>query len=154
MKIGIADTNFAWVDMASIAIGIIKENSKHDIERYTVPGFKDLSVACKRLFKEHNCDIVIAMGMAGGASIDLQCAHEAAMGIQMVQVEESKHIIEVFVFQNESDDDKELFDIAKNRTEKHTLNALALLKGKEELTKFAGQGLRQGKEDRGPINLE
>ena len=64
MKIGIADTTFARVDMAKFAIGIIKKNSNAKIERYTVPGFKDLPVACKKLIEEDNCDIVIALGMA------------------------------------------------------------------------------------------
>ena len=38
MKIGITDTTFARVDMAEIAIKVIKENSDIEIVRYTVPG--------------------------------------------------------------------------------------------------------------------
>ena len=59
-KIGIADTTFARVDMAGLAIGIIKKNSDAEIIRYTVPGIKDLPVACKKLFEENKCDIIIA----------------------------------------------------------------------------------------------
>ena len=92
-KIGIADTTFARVDMAGFAIGVINNNSEHEIERYTVPGVKDLPVACKLLFEKYKCDIVMAFGMAGPEPIDKQCSHEASMGMQMVQVEAGKHIL-------------------------------------------------------------
>ena len=151
MKIGIADTTFARVNMAEFAIDVIKKNSKHEIERYTVPGFKDLPVACLRLFEDCNGDIVMAVGMAGAAPVDQQCAHEASTSIQNVELKTKKHIIEVFVHMTESEDDKEIFEIAKNRTEKHALNTLELLKGKTALTPYAGQGRRQGKENEGSI---
>ncbi len=150
-KIGIADTTFARVDMAKFAIGIIKKNSDAKIERYTVPGFKDLPVACKKLIEEDKCDIVIAFGMAGKMPIDKQCAHEASIGLQTAQLMTNTHILEVFVHMDESKKEKEVYSIAKNRAEKHALNALALLKGRRELTKNAGTGKRQGKKDEGPI---
>ncbi len=152
-KIGIADTTFARVNMAELAIDIIKKNSEHEIERYTVPGFKDLPVACLKLFEDYKCDIVMAFGMAGAAPIDQQCAHEASTGIQNVQLKVKKHIIEVFVHMTESDDDKEIYEIAKNRAEKHALSTIELLKSKTTLTKYAGTGRRQGKEDEGSIKL-
>ena len=154
MKIGIADTTFARVDMASYAIRIIKKNSKHKIERYTVPGFKDLAVACKKLIEENKCDIVMAFGWAGPMPIDEQCAHEASAGIQAAQLMTNKHIIEVFVHASESNKEKELYTIAKNRAEKHALNALELLKGKTALSRFAGMGRRQGKSDEGQIMVK
>ena len=153
MKIGIADTTFARVNMADFAIDVINKNSEHEIERYTVPGFKDLPVACLRLFEDYNCDIVMAFGMAGAAPIDRQCAHEASTGHQNVELKVKKHIIEVFVHMDEANDDKELYEIAKNRAEKHALNTLELLKSKTALTKYAGIGKRQGKEDEGPVKL-
>lgn len=153
MKIGVADTTFARVDMAKFAIDVIKKNSDAKIVRYTVPGFKDLPVACKRLFEEDKCDIVMAFGMAGKKPIDKQCAHEAAIGLQAAQLMTNKHILEVFVHMDESKKEKEIYQIAKNRAEKHALNALALLKGKTELTKYAGTGRRQGKEDEGSIRV-
>ena len=153
-KIGIADTTFARIDMAKFAINAIKKNSDAKIVRYTVPGFKDLPVSCKKLFDEDKCDIVIALGMAGKAPIDKLCAHEASLGLQNAQLMANKHILEVFVHMDEAKNDKELYKIAKNRTEKHALNALALLKGKTELTKYAGTGRRQGKEDEGPIKMK
>lgn len=150
-KIGIADTTFARIDMAKFAIESIKKNSNAKIERYTVPGFKDLPVACKKLFEEEKCDIVIALGMAGKMPIDKQCAHEASLGLQQAQLMANRHILEVFVHIDEAKTEKELYQIAKNRAEKHALNALALLKGRTALTKYAGMGRRQGKEDEGPI---
>jgi len=153
MKIGIADTTFARINMADFAIDVIKKNSNHRIERYTVPGIKDLPVACLRLFEDYNCDIVMAFGMAGAAPIDKQCSHEAALGLQDVELKVKKHIIEVFVHVDEADNDKELYEIAKNRAEKHALNALEILKGKTSLTKSAGTGKRQGKEDEGHIKI-
>ena len=150
-KIGIADTTFARLDMAAFAIDAIKKNSDAEIIRYTVPGFKDLPVACKKLIEEDKCDIVIALGMAGKMPIDKQCAHEASLGLQQAQLMTNKHILEVFVYMDEAKNDKELYDIAKDRIAKHALNALELLKGKTALTKYAGMGKRQGKKDIGPI---
>jgi len=154
MKIGIADTTFSRVDMSSYAIDTINKNSDADIIRYTVPGIKDLPVACLKLFAEDECDIVMALGMAGPEQIDKQCAHEASTAIQKVQLMVKKHILEVFVHMDESEDEKEIFEIAKNRAEKHALNALELLKDKTTLTPYAGTGRRQGKEDEGPINIK
>ena len=154
MKIGIADTMFSRVDMFEIAKKAIDE-AKADIriERYTVPGVKDLPVASKRLFEEYDCEIVVALGMPGAAPIDKTCAHEASLGLGQVQILLNKHILEVFVHMDEAKKEKEIYEIAKNRAEKHALNALALLKGKTELTRYAGMGRRQGKEDEGQIKV-
>ena len=63
-KIGILDTTFARYDMARDAIDEIKSNvTGIKIIRVTVPGIKDLPVACKKLLEE--CDIVMALGMPG-----------------------------------------------------------------------------------------
>ena len=152
-KIGIADTTFARVNMAAFAIDTIKKNSDAKIARYTVPGFKDLPVACKKLIEDDKCDIVLAFGMAGPKPIDKQCSHEASMGLQAAQLMTNKHILEVFVHMDEAKQEREVYDIAKNRAVKHSLNALDLLKGKTALTNHAGMGRRQGKEDEGPINV-
>lgn len=154
MKIGIADTTFARVDMAQFAIDVIKKGSKAEIIRYTVPGFKDLPVACKKLIEENKCGIVIAFGMAGKKPVDKQCAHEASLGLQQAQLMTNNHILEVFVHMDEAETEKELYNIAKSRAEKHALNALALLKGRTELTKYAGTGRRQGKKDEGPVKIK
>ncbi len=152
MKIGIADSTFSRIDMYAFAEKVIKEKDDNiKIERYTVPGVKDLPVACNRLFKDYSCDIVIALGMPGPKPVDKQCAHEASIGITQCQLMNNKHILEVFVHMDETDDDKTLFKVAKNRTEKHVINALKLLKGKITLSEMAGTGERQGFENEGRI---
>ncbi|MBS3128591.1 riboflavin synthase [Candidatus Woesearchaeota archaeon] len=152
MKIGIADTTFARIDLASFVLSTLKkEVPSAKIERYTVPGFKDLPVACKKLIEEEHCAIVLALSMAGSAKIDEQCAAEASNGLQQVQLMTNTHILNVMVYTNEEKDEKKLYALAKDRVIKHTLNALALLQGKTTLTPFAGTGKRQGSNDAGTI---
>ena len=151
--IGVADTTFARYDMAKSVIDELKSNhSGFKILRYTVPGIKDLPVACKKLFEEKNCDIVIAVGMPGPMPIDKQCAHEASLGTMQVQLLCNKHILEVFVHEDETKDEKELARLADRRAREHALNALYLLFKPENLTKNAGKGLREGFEDAGSLN--
>ena len=55
-RIGIADTTFARYDMGKAAINELKSNGTgFRIIRYTVPGIKDLPVACKKLFEISQC---------------------------------------------------------------------------------------------------
>jgi riboflavin synthase len=63
----------------------------------------------------------------------------------------NRHIIEVFVHEDEAPDDKTLAILASRRAEEHALNAVLLLFYPEKLTKMAGTGQRQGYEDAGPI---
>ncbi|MBW2989562.1 riboflavin synthase [Candidatus Woesearchaeota archaeon] len=152
-KIGIADTMFARADMFKIVRKAIDDSMEPGIklERYTVPGVKDLPVACKRLFELFGCDICMALGMPGDKPIDKVCAHEASQGLIKTQLMTNKHIIEVFVHLDEEKDEKELYKIVKKRTYDHTINMIALLKGKNALSKKAGKGIRQGKKDAGAI---
>ncbi|MGC8912937.1 MAG: riboflavin synthase [Thermoplasmata archaeon] len=152
--IGIADTTFARFDMAKSAIEELEAiGTGFRIVRYTVPGIKDLPVACKKLFVEQKADIVMALGMPGPNPIDKQCAHEASIGLIAVQLQELKHIIEVFVHADEAKDERELAFLADRRTREHAKNAYLLLFKPDELTKNAGKGLRQGFEDEGEIVL-
>ena len=151
-KIGIADTTFAHFDMAKSAIDELQSYATgFKILRYTVPGMKDLPVACKKLFEESDCDIVMALGMPGTMPIDKQCAHEASMGLIQTQLLCNKHIIEVFVHEDEAQDEKQLAWLTDRRVREHALNVLDLLFKPENLTKNAGKGLRQGFEDVGPV---
>lgn len=151
-KIGICDTTFSRFDMASAAIDELKKTGTgFRIERYTVPGIKDLPVACKKLFEEKGCDLVIALGMPGGAGIDKACAHEASSGLIQVQLLTNRHIIEVFVHEDEAKSDKELAWLAERRAREHAINAYDLLFRPERLAKMAGTGQRQGFEDAGRI---
>jgi riboflavin synthase len=152
-KIGIADTMFARVDMFKVVKKALDDSMESGIkiERYTVPGVKDLPIACKKLLEEHNCDIAMALGMPGDKPIDKICAHEASQGLIQTQLLTNKHIIEVFVHLDEGKDEKKLSQITKNRTYDHTINTIQLLKGKETLSKKAGYGVRQGKESVGDL---
>jgi len=150
MKIGIADTTFARVDMGGIAIEEIRKHASVGIERYVVPGIKDLPVACKKLIEERGCDLVMALGMPGSAEKDKVCAHEASQGLILCQLLTNKHIIEVFVHEDEAKDAKELAWLMEQRTREHAVNAVRLALRPKELEKLAGTGQRQGFEDVGP----
>ncbi len=108
MRVGVADTTFSRVNMGAIAIDELKKHASVAIERVTVPGIKDLPVACKKLIEERRCDIVMALGMPGGKEKDQLCAHEASQGLIMCQLMTNTHIIEVFVHEDEAKDDREL----------------------------------------------
>jgi riboflavin synthase len=151
-RIGIADTTFARYDMGKAAIDELKSRQTgFKVIRYTVPGIKDLPVACKKLFDEQNCDIVMALGMPGPKPIDKQCAHEASTALIKTQLMCNKHILEVFVHEDEAKNEKELTWLADRRAREHASNALDLLFKPENLVKKAGTGLREGFEDAGPL---
>ena len=151
--IGIVDTTFSRVDMGKAAIDELKNTgSGFNIERYTVPGVKDLPVACKKLIEERNCDIVMALGMPGPKETDKVCAHEASTGLIQVQILTNRHVIEVFVHMDEAEDDKELKWLAESRAREHAVNTYDLLFRPGRLTKQAGTGQRQGFDDAGAIN--
>jgi len=151
-KIGIVDTTFSRFDMAKSAIDELHSNATDfKIIRYTVPGIKDLPVACKKLFEEQECDIAMALGMPGSKPIDKQCAHEASTGLIQTQLICNKHIIEVFVYEDEVSDNAELAYLADKRAREHALNVIDLLFHPQNLIKKAGKGLREGFEDAGPI---
>jgi riboflavin synthase len=152
--IGVADTTFARFDMGSAAVSELERTGTgFRIERYTVPGIKDLPVACKKLIEEKGCDIVIALGMPGPKEKDKMCAHEASTGLIRAQLMTNKHIIEVFVHADEAKDDKELAFLADRRSREHAVNVYDLLFRPENLRRNAGTGQRQGFEDEGPIRL-
>jgi len=151
-KIGVVDTTFARFDMASAAIDEMHMLATNiTIIRATVPGIKDLPVACKKLIEEQQCDMVIALGMPGAQVIDKQCAHEASMGLIQAQLLTNTHIIEVFVHEDEAESEKELAWLTDKRTREHAINVIDLLFHKDKLQKHAGKGLRQGFPDAGPL---
>jgi riboflavin synthase len=151
-KICVVDTTFARYDMAKSAIQELKRiGTGFKIIRRTVPGIKDLAVECKKLIEEENCDLCMAFGMPGKEEIDKQCAHEASQAIQQVQLLTDKHILEVFVYEDEAKNEKELAWLCERRAREHALNAYKLLFKPEALTKKAGKGLREGFEDAGPL---
>lgn len=149
-RVGIVDTTFARYDMARDAMDELKQLCSVKLERCTVPGIKDLPVEAKRML-DQGCDIVMAFGMPGAAPIDKQCAHEASLGLIWAQQLTGKHVIEVFVFEDEATNEKELAALAEARAREHARNVYRLLFKPEELTKLAGTGQREGGPDAGPL---
>lgn len=150
--IGIADTTFARYDMGRSAMDQLQRTGTgFRMVRYTVPGVKDLPVAAKKLIEEQGCDLVIALGMPGPQQKDKLCAHEASTGLINVQLMTNHHVIEVFVHEDEAEDDDELAYLADMRAREHAINAYDLLFRPEALTRRAGTGQRQGFADAGPV---
>ncbi|MDR0198558.1 MAG: riboflavin synthase [Methanomassiliicoccaceae archaeon] len=150
--IGVADTTFARYDMGASATDEIKRTGTgFRIIRVTVPGMKDLPVACKKLIEEQRCDIVIALGMPGPMEKDKMCAHEASQGLIRAQLMTNTHIIEVFVHEDEADNERTLVFLADRRAREHAVNAYNMIFHPDRLTKNAGKGLRQGFDDVGSI---
>lgn len=154
-RIGVVDTTFARYDMGAAARGELEQcpgyNSTFEVIARTVPGFKDLAVAAKVLIEREACDIVVALGMPGAAPIDKQCAHEASQGIMLAQLLTSTPILEVFVHEDEADDPDVLAAVFADRCRKHARNAYWMLFDPDQLARRAGQGVRQGFGDAGPL---
>jgi len=177
-RIGIADTTFARFDMGSAALDEIakqgeqmglKRGRDFEMDRVTVPGIKDLPVACMNLLlgEDHargpgerslegrasspGCDIAMALGMVGAADVDKVCGHEASTSIQQAMLMTRKHILEVFVHEDEAKTEAELGFLFDRRTREHALNALWMVFSPEELSRRAGTGQRQGFADAGPL---
>ncbi len=146
----IVDTTFSTVDMGGVAVETLRGLGvgADRIHRVTVPGFKDLAVACKRLI-EQGCAIAVACGMPGPEPIDKQCGHEASLAIGQAQLMTSTHILEVFVHMDEARTDAELIAVCRNRVAEHAANAYWLVERPGELLKRAGTGQRQGFSDVG-----
>lgn len=150
-KIGVADTTFARYDMYKSIVKELKETGTgFTIERYTVPGIKDLAIASQKLIGS-GCDIVIALGMPGAEPIDKQCADQASRALLNVEIKHDTHIIEVFVHEDEADSEKELAELADKRAREHAVNAYDLLFRPERLEEMAGRGEREGHPDVGPL---
>lgn len=149
--IGIVDTTFARVDMSKYALEVIMEHLPNaKIIRYTVPGIKDIPIAAMKVLKE--AEIVMTLGWVGPNIVDKYSYLAASIGLILVQILTGKHIIDVTVHEDEANNDKELYNIAVDRTKKHALNLVYLLtKNGEGLKPYAGLGLRQGLPDVGPI---
>jgi riboflavin synthase len=155
IRIGVVDTMFARYDMGAAARAELEACSGYGesfaVVSRTVPGFKDLAVAAMNLIQEEDCSIVVALGMPGSAPIDKQCAHEASMGIMQAQLMTATPILEVFVHEDESDDPEVLAKVFDDRSRKHARNAYWMLFEPDQLSRRAGQGVRQGFGDAGPL---
>jgi riboflavin synthase len=149
--IGIADTTFARFDMAKEAIDEIKKTSTGiKIIRRTVPGIKDLPVACKKLVEEQGCEICMAFGMPGPDPKDKITAKVASTGIVQAQLMTNAHILEVFVHEDEAGG-KRLVGLCQKRAREHAQNLIRMLLYPEKMTTRAGTGQREGFEDAGSL---
>jgi len=155
--IGVVDTMFARYDMGGEALDELAQcpgyGTRFTTVRRTVPGFKDLAVQAKKLIEEDGCRIVVALGMPGREKVDKMCAHEASTGIMTAQLMTNTPILEVFVHEDESDDPATLAMVFRNRSRDHARNAYLMLYEPEELTARAGQGVRQGFANAGPLEV-
>ncbi|MFQ5919580.1 MAG: riboflavin synthase [Thermoplasmata archaeon] len=150
--IGIVDTTFARVDMGTAAEEELNElGTDLRVARRTVPGVKDLPVACKRLIEEESCELVMALGMLGPQTVDRQTALVADLGLQGVQLATDTPILGVFVYEEEAKDDDELAWLAARRAREHARNAYNMLFRPEVLRANAGTGQREGFDDAGPL---
>lgn len=97
--------------------------------------------------------------MPGAEDLDRMCTHEASLGILGAQLMTSTPVLEVFVHEVEGhgDDGKldevKLMAICIDRCSEHARNAYDMLFAPETLVARAGQGVRQGYADAGPIVL-
>ena len=138
--------------MARYAVRALQEQGTgFRILRRTVPGIKDLPVACRQMFREERADLCLALGMPGRAELDRSSAEVASMGLMMTGVLEAKPIVECFVHETEATSAVELETLARRRAEEHALNAYDLLFRPQHLARRAGTGLRQGFPDAGPL---
>ena len=152
MKMGICDTTFARFDMAAAAVDQIKgQITNITFVRRTVPGVKDLPVASKKLIEEEGCELVMAFGMPGPEEMDKICAHEASTGIIQAQLMTNTHIIEVFVHEDEGETEKDLKVLAENRARQHADNVIKMVFKPEKFIREAGMGMREGRENKGPL---
>ncbi len=150
-KIAIVDTTFARYNMAKAAIDELKSNeTRIKIVRRTVPGIKDLAVACKQ-FLDGGCDAAMALGMPGPDPKDKASAQVASQALSQVQLLTNRHLLEVFVHEDEAGNPKDLAALCERRAREHALNLLKLLFHPEKLTKKAGTGQREGYPDVGPL---
>ena len=148
------DTSFARYDMAASAIDELRaRGTGFSIERYTVPGIKDLAAGARILF-DRGCDLVLALGMVGRQPVDKDCALAADFGLQFVQAQLGKHILGVMVHEDEAEEEAQLARLFDRRTREHAINAYDLLFRPEAIRARAGTGQREGFDDAGPLRVE
>jgi len=150
--VGVIDTTFSRVDMGSVAEEVLREElPDYRVVRYTVPGIKDLPGAARRLI-DMGCDGVITLGWVGATQVDKYSYIAMSVGLVMLSVLTGKVVVDVTVHEDETEDPRELREIAVNRARAHAENLVKLLTGGlEALRPLAGQGVRQGRSSVGPL---
>ncbi len=153
-RYGIVDTTFSRVDMGKYAYETIRrEDPDGEIERYTVPGIKDLPVGATKLF-EMGCEGVITLGWVGKTKLDKYSYLAASIGLIHAQLLAKRHIMDVTIHEDEVEE-PQLLSLAKDRATKHAVNLVKLVRdGGSSLSPMAGKGLRQGYNNAGQILSE
>lgn len=153
-KYGIVDTTFSRVDMGKYAYETIRrEDPDGEIERYTVPGIKDLPIGATKLF-ERGCEGVITLGWVGKTKLDKYSYLATSIGLIQAQLLAKRHIMDVTIHEDEVEE-PQLLSLAKDRATKHALNLVKLVRdGGNSLASMAGKGLRQGYNNAGQILSE
>ncbi len=150
IRVGVVDTSFARVDMGRAAEEEIKRlTTKLKVVRRTVPGIKDLAVECKVLIEREGCEACMALGMPGRDEKDKLSALVASYGIMMAQLMTGKHILEVFVHEEEAESEAELVELCRMRAKEHARNLVRMLLHPEDMLRLAGTGQREGFPDVG-----
>ena len=73
------------------------------------------------------------------------------VGLINAQLMTNTHILEVFVHEDEEEDPVELAKLAENRAREHAQNLIKMMYHRKAMRKEAGMGMREGKEDAGPL---
>lgn len=149
---GVVDTTFARVDMASVAMEELRALLPDvRVVRLTVPGIKNTVWGALRLIQE-GCEAVLVLGWVGPSQVDKYSYLAASVGLIQLQLQTGRLVIDVTVHEEEAEDDRSLKEIAIDRARKHAWNLAMLLSGKG-LERYAGMGLRQGYPHKGPIYM-
>jgi len=153
VKVGIVDTTFSRVDMGGFALDELRKSTTGvKAVRRTVPGIKDLAVVCKKLLEEEEgCEACMALGMPGPTDKDKSSALVASQGLMHAQLQTNKHILEVFVHEDEAESGRELYQLCENRTREHVQNLILMLFRPEKMLRRAGTGQREGFSNVGPL---
>ena len=153
-RIGVVDTMFARYDMGAEALDELGVPGFGDQLRGGAPhgpGFKDLAVECKRLIENEGCHIVVALGHAG------QGRHRPGVRPRGVPGHHARPADDLDPHprglrpRERGGGPGQLAAVCVDRARKHARNAYWMLYEPEQLTRRAGQGVRQGYGDAGPI---
>ncbi len=140
--------------MGSFVVDAIRRNTKRlKVRRRTVPVIKDLAVAYKKLLEEEGCEACVALGMPGPTPKDKASTQVASQGLMLAQLMTNKHILEVFVHEDEASTKEELYMLCENRAREHAQNLIRMLLYPEEMIKRAGTGQREGFPDVGALKM-
>lgn len=157
-KIGIIDTAYSRVDMATVIEDEFRNTQLIDYQPVelvfaTVPGHKELAVGALRLIENNQCNICITLGWVGPKECDQTSAHEAALAIAMAKVKTSCHILECFIFEaNYNEED--LAKIASKCAVSHLKSALQLVSVDPMRAVPSSIGDREGQQNASVLRIE